>query len=195
MEKIVELFLKYGLLPTCLLIVVFLIIQEPERAVKLKAWLTAPFFRLFKWFSKAHISAEVSSNANEFLKSDIFSQLSHADRYKLKVRWVQEANDPILTQKGTLILRLKEEDDQTKNILSAVHSALRHVLFPLMRKNLNATCNNSIDLVILKKLSEKLGSHGKATFKRYFLDPQSDIDVKINGLIIKLQKLDTHGFF
>ena len=156
MDKIVELFLKYGLIPTCLLIVIFLIVQEPDRAIKLKALVTKPFFRLFRWFSKSYIESKVASNANEFLSSNIFSQLSNADRYAIKVKWVEKATDPILSENGTLILRLKEEDDQTRNILSAVHSALPHVLCPLIRKNINPTCISSIDLTILKKLSDKL---------------------------------------
>lgn len=194
MDKIVEQFLKYGLVPTCLLIVIFLVVQDPERAVKLKAIFTRPFFRLFKWFSKSHIEAKVASNANEFISSNIFSQLSSTDKYSIKVKWVEKPTDPILSESGTLILRLKEEDDQTRNILAAVHSALPHVLCPLIRNNINSTCKNSIDLTVLKKLSDKLGTHGKVSFKRYFLDPQTELDEKISELIIKLQKLDENGF-
>lgn len=112
----------------------------------------------------------------------------------MKVKWVKEVTDPILSQNGSLILRMKEEDDQTKNILSAVYTALPHVVCPLIRKNINKTCEKSIDLAILKKLSFKLGKHGKLTFKKYFLDPETELDSKINDLIIKLQSLDDHGF-
>ncbi|MFM2393645.1 MAG: hypothetical protein RLZZ546_1627, partial [Bacteroidota bacterium] len=194
MDKIVEQFLKFGLFPTCLLIIIFLIVQEPERAEKLKSIITRPFFKLFKWFSKTHIESKISSNVNEFLNSSIFSELSQADKYKIKVKWVEKPTDPILSENGVLILRLKEEDDQTKNILTAVHTSLPHVLCPLLRKNINSTCNNSIDLVVLKKLSEKLGNHGRVAFKKYFLDPQTEVDTKINDLIIKLQLLDNNGF-
>lgn len=194
MDKIVEQFLKYGLLPACLLIILFLIVQDPDRAVKIKALLTRPFFILFRWFSKSHIESKVASNVNEFLSSSIFSQLTTTDKYKVKVKWVETPTDPILSENGTLILRLKEEDDQTRNILSAVHTALPHVLCPLIRKNINSTCTSSIDLTILKKLSDKLGTHGKVSFKKYFLDPQTEVDVQISSLILKLQRLDENGF-
>lgn len=194
MDAIIKEILKFGLVPTFLLVILYLIIQEPERANKLKAIITQPFFRLFRWFSKEHISSKVSSQANEFFNSSIFSQLTHAERYNLRVKWVKEVNDPILSENGTLILRMKEEDDQTRNILAAVHTALPYVVCPLIRKNINKTCEKSIDLAILKKLSSKLGKHGKLTFKKYFLDPETEIDSKINELIIKLQSLDDHGF-
>ncbi len=51
MDKIVELFLKFGLIPACLLIALFLIVQDPDRAVKLRVVIIEPFYKLFKWFS------------------------------------------------------------------------------------------------------------------------------------------------
>src|SRR5690606_5964542 len=128
-----------------------------------------------------------ASQANEFLSSSVFSQLTHSENYNIKVKWVKEASDPIFKENGSLILRMKEEDDQTQNILSAVHTALPHVLCPLIRKNINKTCEKSIDLAILKKLSNKLGKHGKLSFKKYFLDPETELDSKISELIVKLQ--------
>jgi hypothetical protein len=89
---------------------------------------------------------------------------------------------------------MKEENDQTKNILSAVHTALPHIICPLIRKNLNQTFEKSIDLAILKKLSNKLGRHGKIIFKKYFLDPETDLNSKIRDLLQKLQQLDEYGF-
>lgn len=195
MDEIVKEVLKFGLIPTFLLVLLYLVIKEPDRAVKLRALITQPFFILFKWFSKSHIASKVSSQANEFLNSSVFSQLTHAERYDVKVKWVKEVSDPILSKNGTLILRMKEEDDQTKNILSAVHTALPHILCPLIRQNINRTCSKSIDLTVLKKLSSKLGKHGKLTFKRYFLDPETEVDSQINEMIYKLQTLDNHGLF
>lgn len=195
MDELIKEILKFGILPTFLLVVLFLIIQDPDRAIKIRALITEPFFKFFKWFSREHISSTVSSHANEFLNSSIFSQLTHSERFKIKVKWVKEQNDPILSEDGTLILRMKEDDDQTKNILSAVHVALPHVTCPLIRSNINSTCEKSIDLTVLKKLSEKLGQHGRLTYKKYFLDPETEDDKSINDLIKKLVELDRHGFF
>lgn len=195
MDDLIKEILRYGIVPTFLLVALFLLIQDPERAVKLKAIILAPFYKFFKWFSREYIAATVSSHANEFLNSSVFSLLAQSDRFKLKVRWVKEQNDPILDKNGTLILRMKQDDDQTKNILSAVHVAIPQVICPLIRSNISSTCEKSIDLTILKKLSNKLGHHGKIVFKRYFLDPETENDHKINDLIVKLLKLDRHGFF
>ena len=94
-----------------------------------------------------------------------------------------------------MILRLREDNDQTKNILSAVHTALPHVLCPLIRDNMNSVCEKSIDLSVLKKLADKLGKHGNITFNKYFLRPEADNDKLINELIKKLLQIDKHGLF
>ena len=195
MDELIKEILKIGLIPTFLLVILFLIIQDPDRVYKIKAIITEPFFKFFKWFSREYIASNVSANANEFLNSSIFSLLTHSERFNVKVKWVKEVNDPILSKQGTLILRMKEDNDQTKNILSAVHSALPYVLCPLIRTNINKTCEKSIDLTVLMKLAEKLGKHGKITFKNYFLDPETENDFQIQKLIKKLIILDKHGFF
>src|SRR6056297_1715511 len=109
MDELVKNILQYGLIPTFLLIALILIIQDPDRATKLKALITQPFFRFFRWFSKEHISSKVSSQVNEFLNSKIFNLLAQSEKFSLKVKWVSEPNDRILSENGTLILRLKEE--------------------------------------------------------------------------------------
>ena len=195
MDELIKEILKFGLIPTFLLVILFLVIQDPDRVYKIRALITEPFFKLFKWFSREHIASNVSSHANEFLNSSIFPLLTHSERYNVKVKWVKEVNDPILSKQGTLILRMKEDNDQTRNILSAVHTTLPYVLCPLIRANINKTCEKSIDLTVLMKLAEKLGKHGKITFKNYFLDPETENDFQIHELIKKLIILDKHGFF
>lgn len=195
MDTLAKEILKIGLLPALLFVLIFLIFQDPDRIPKLKAVLTEPFFKLFKWFSKEHISSKVSSAVNEYFKKDFYSSLVNTDKYNFKVKWVSNTSDPVLNEDGSLILRLKEEPDQTKNILTAVHVALPHVICPLTRNNISLSCSKSIDLAILQKLSFKLGMHGKATFKRYFLDPETKKDEEIGHLISELIKLDKHGFF
>lgn len=195
MGDIIKEVLKIGLLPTILLIAVFLIVQDPDRAVKLKSIITEPFFKIGKWFSKEYISSTVSSNVNEFFKRNLYSLLTDSEKYNIKIKWVTKPTDPLLDKHGTLILRLKEDNDQTKNIISAVHVALPHIVCPLFRNSIHQSFIKSIDLTILQKLSYKLGKHGQATFKKYFLDPETNEDKTIGELIRDLFKLDTHGFF
>ena len=87
MSELVKEILKIGLIPALLLVVIYLIVQDPDRAVKLKAIITQPFFKAWKWFSKEHISSKVSSSVNEYFKRDLYSSLVNSDKYNFKVKW------------------------------------------------------------------------------------------------------------
>ncbi len=195
MEELIKEILKLGLVPAFLLIVVILLIQDPDRGTKIKALITEPFFKLIKWFSKEYIASKVTDNVNEFFKRNIYNCLVDNEKYKFQVKWVSQTDDPVLSKNGTLILRLKEENDQTRNIISAVHVALPHVICPLIRNNISQLSVKAIDLTILQKLATKLGRHGVSTFKKYFLDPETNQNKEIGELVRLLLKLDNHGFF
>lgn len=194
-NEVIKKILEIGIAPAILLVVIFLIVQDPDRAVKLKSFITKPFFKFLRWFSKEHISSKVSGHVNEFFKRNLYPFLIESEKYNFKVKWVSKPNDPILKENGTLILRLKEENDQTKNIISAVQVAIPHVVCPLIRNNISTTSIKAIDLTILQKLTYKLGKHGKAIFKKFFLDPETNQDHEIGELIRNLFRLDRHGFF
>ena len=195
MDEVVKEILKIGLLPTLLLVIVFLIVQDSTRADKLKSLITKPFFRLFKWFSKSYISSEINASLNGFFNKNIYSYLIQNPNTKFKVKWVRKSKDPIFKNNGTLILRIRNEEDQTRNILSASKVALPHVICPLIRSNIDAHISSAIDLTIMKNLASKLGRHGKAIFKRHFLDPETIAEAQITDVLPKLIELDKHGIF
>lgn len=195
MNELIKLFAAYGLPTVCLIVFVFLIIQDPTRGEKLQALVTKPFYRLFRWFSKTHISSEVSSSLNTFYNNKIFNILVDKNKPLIKIKWVTESEDPAFSKDGNIILRLKEEKDQSKNILNAAQVSLPLVICPLVRSNLHHSYGKAIDLTLMKKLSNKLGRHGKAIFKQYFLEPETSQDETLGLLIQRLVELDNHGFF
>ena len=186
--------LKLGLVPAISFIILYLFIQDPYRIIKLKAIITRPFFKMKRWFSRTYIASEVSSTVNQFFTKDLFNHLILSEETDFHVKWVRKAKDPLLKQ-GSLILRLKQDDDQTRNILNATKVALPQVICPLIRSNLNSHISSAIDLTLMQKLATKIGNHGKLTFKKYFLDPETKEDKRIGGLISELILLDKHGVF
>ena len=193
MELFTEL-LKYGFVPAILLIIIFLFFQDPCRLIKLKAIITKPFFKVKRWFSRTYIASEVSSTVNHFFAKELFNHFILSEETDFKVKWVRKAKDPLLKE-GSFILRLKQDDDQTKNILNATQVALPQVICPMIRSNLDPHINSAIDLTLMQKLATKIGNHGKLTFKKYFLDPETKEDERIGKLINDLISLDKHGVF
>lgn len=195
MSEILEKFLEYGLIPTILLVIVLLIVQDPSRAEKLKALITKPFYKAFKWFSKAHIANELSSKINSYLTSNVYRSLIFTDKTSVKIKWVKRIEDPYFGKNGNLILRIKEDEDQTKNVLMATQMALPQIICPSIRYNLDKYTSTSIDLVLMQKFAEKIGRHGNLIFKKFFLKPETENDTRIGELFEKLIKLDNHGVY
>jgi len=191
---IVELILKNGPF-AILLIAIALIISDPDRAEKLKALIIRPFFRLFKWGSLQYVASEVNYAATAFIGKDIKALLPSTPDVKIKIKWVTSPSDPILSKDGTLILRMQETDDQSRNILAATRSALPYVIYTALRPNLERYVESAIDLVLLRRLSERLGRHARPVFQRHFLSPRIDEDPRTLKLFEKLLQIDNSGTF
>jgi hypothetical protein len=194
LKDILEFIVQYGL-AGFLLIVLVLIIHDPNRADKLRALLFLPLFRLFKWGSRQYLASVVGYTATEFLTKEVTSLVPSLPDVKLKVKWVESPSDPILSQDGTVILRLQETNDQTRNVLAATRVALPHVICPTLRPNLNHSAQAAVDLTVLRKLTDGLGKHARSIFQRYFLTPEVEENHRIAVLFEKLVQIDAKGTF
>ncbi len=191
--KILDFLKQYGLYGV-LLIAIVLLVHDPTRAEKLKVALLTPFFRLFKWGAKQYLASKVALSVSEFYRHQLTGFLSSPTKWKFKIRWVQTPTDPVLKKNGTLILRLEETNDQTRNILSATKVALTMTVFPTLRSQIQPNLQNAIDLTLLRKLSERLGKHAYPIYATHFLQPQVG-DTECAQLLAELLELDRAGLF
>ena len=192
--KLLEFIWQKGII-AIILIALLLIIHDPDRAEKLKELIFLPLFRFFKRGSRQYMAAKVGYTATEFLKRQIRTELNSVPDVKIKIKWVHSPSDPVLSQDGTLVLRLRETDDQTRNVLSATKVALPHLICPTLRPHMRPHASVAIDLTLLRKLTDGMGKHAYPIFQRYFLSPALDENVEIKALFTKLVELDSSGTF
>jgi small subunit ribosomal protein S1 len=193
-NKILEFIWDKGLI-AILLIALLLIIHNPDRADKLKELFFLPVFHFFKRGSKQYMAAKVGYTATEFLKRHIRNEFKSMPDVKIKINWVKSPSDPVLSRDGTLVLRLRETDDQTRNVLVATKVALPHLVCPTLRPYIKQHASVAIDLAVLRKLADGLGKHAYPIFQRYFLSPAVDENGEIRSLFTKLVELDSSGTF
>jgi len=193
-KYILEFILQYGLLGF-LLVVLLLIIHNPDRAEKLRALILEPSFRLFKWGSRQYLASEVGYTTTEFFKRHVTRLIPSLPDVKIKIKWVTSPSDPVLSEDGKVVLRLEETNDQTRNILAATRVALPHVVCPTLRPNLEQYAQTAIDLALLRKLADRLGKHARPIFQRYFLMPEVEENHTAATLFAKLVELDAKGTF
>ncbi|TWI96815.1 hypothetical protein JN11_03928 [Mucilaginibacter frigoritolerans] len=192
MDKLVLAILKYGLLPAFLCVIIFLIIQDPTRAYKLRTLLMSPFYKLFKWFKREFIANEVAGTLTHFFTKVLSMKTSYP--LKFKINWVKTDDNPIL-KSGKLIIRMRKDEDQTKNILTATRYALTKIVCPNFRHNIQPAYVTAIDFTFLHKLADGLGNHGKAIFRQYFLNPEVENDPQFVDILKKFLVLDKSGLF
>ncbi|MDD4877154.1 MAG: hypothetical protein PHQ86_08530, partial [Dehalococcoidales bacterium] len=178
-----------------LTIIIILVVQDPNRAVQLKAFIIEPFFKLFKIGSKQYIAARVSSAATDFIAHQLGKELSALANTKVKVKWVNSPEDPVLRENGTLILHMQETNDQSRNILAATKAALPTILCPTIRTNMQSYIETAIDMEVLFKLAEKLGKHALPVYQQYFLEPETKGNQEAKELLKRLRIIDRFGVF
>ena len=194
MEVIFDFIRDYGV-EGFLLVTLVLIIEDPERAVKLKALFIKPLFNFFKLGSKQYIASEVGYTATQYIRRHVTKYVPSVNDPKIRIKWVTSPADPVFQSDGTLIIRMQETNDQTRNILTATRVALPRIVCPSLRPNLEKYTESAIDLTILKNLSDKLGKHAQPVFQQYFLAPEIEENKRISELFSKLIILDESGIF
>jgi hypothetical protein len=179
-----------------LILTLVLFVHDPDRAEKLAKLLSKPFFVLFKWLPKFYISRDISLNVSQFLNRDILSVMDNSAALKVKVKlnFVRGKED-LRVMKDGIIIRLREDDDQTRNILAATNLALPYVICRHIRPNLDKNLSKAIDLTVLKKLANKMGRHAEYVYQTNFLDPELLENPTINDLIQQLVVIDGKGLF
>ncbi len=171
------------------------IIKDPNKVDKYISLVTRPIFIVTNWWSKTYIGSEVSYQVTEFFNRHVIKNIANQRNVKIEVHWVLDDKDPILDEDNTIIVCLKKDKDQTRNILKAAEISIPIITYSNLRLNVKAYLASSIDLVSLRNLASKLGNHGKYAFKKYFLDPRLIEDERIPGLYQKLVEVDNRGYF
>lgn len=198
LNKVWQLLANYGLLGFLifvLVLILLLIVQKPERAIELRVFVLLPLYRLFRMGSKQYIASRVSSSVKDFIGKQLGSQLPYLSDTEVRVKWVSTPTDPVLSRDGTLILRLEETNNQTRNIMAATRAAIPTLVCPTIRQNINNSLDTSIDLALLYKLSDGLGKHAHPIFLKYFLNPEISSDQTAAILLQKLRQMDRFGIF
>jgi len=192
--KIIDKIISGGIV-TFLLVLVFLLVQNPDRAEKLKELLLLPWFRFFRIGVRQYVSSTVSYATTTFLKQQVNGLISSAAPVKLRIRWVNSPKDPALHRDGSLVLFLRETNDQSRNILSATQVALPRVICAMIRSRMLPVISQAIDLTLLKKLADSLGKHALPVYQKYFLDPGIAEHPSLPELFKQLVELDSNGIF
>jgi len=171
-------------------LILLAIVVYADNLEKLKRLLISPFYKLRRWFARAYISKSVSLPLSNFINKEILPFIDNVEHKKIRVKFtfVSRIGD-IRQRKNKLIIRLKEDIDQDRNILTAANIAIPKFICPLVRPNIDPNLSKAIDLTVLRRLAIKLGRHGTYVYQTGFLNPELGNDPTINEHIQELVRL------
>ncbi|MCX5831926.1 MAG: hypothetical protein NT140_08580 [Deltaproteobacteria bacterium] len=178
-----------------LVVILMLVILDPDRAEKIKEIFFLPAFRFFKRGSRQYMAAKIGYTSTQFLKRELLPYLPSTANVTIVIKWVKSPSDPVLTENGNLILCMRETNDQTRNVLAATQAALPRVVCTTLRPNIHKDLEEAMDLTLLQKLASALGKHAKPVFQRYFLGSRTEDSENLRDIFSKLVELDAHGTF
>lgn len=138
------------------------IIKNPNNADKYVALITKPIYLLFHWCSKKNIGSEVSYQVTEYFNRHVINNIANQSDIKIEINWMLKDKEPILKEDNTVIIRLKKNKDQARNILKAAEITIPIITFSNLRSNIEPHLSKSIDLISLRRLAKLLGNHGKS---------------------------------
>jgi len=177
------------------IIIVILVVQDPERVNKFKIHVIKPFFDFFRWGSRQYLALQVGSASTEFIRHNLLSMMPEMATARLRIKWVKDVESIVGHADGTLILRMRETNDQTRNILSAIRVAIPRLVCVKVRTNLNPTAACAIDLALVRKMANSIGMHAYPVFQKHFLEPEFANSREAAELFSELVELDESGYF
>lgn len=146
----------------------------------------------FKFIRKTAIKNNIEGPCTKALKS-IASELPDLEIPSLNIEWVNKENLETKLKEGKAIVRLKFEDDETKNIIKATSVYVKDAFLKHAKPYLAKSFREAIDLSITKKILLK--STKNSITLSYFIDENSNLEDVVSEKCELIEEIDDNGLF
>lgn len=194
-----------SLLVIIILLLLFIGATKPENFQIYFGFIWRILAHPFKSLRKHSIKSDVEGPCTKALKS-IANELPDIDIPALTINWVSEDNLETALKDGKAIVKLKFEDNPTKNIVKATTIYVKDAFLKHTKPYINEDFRKALDISVTKKILlkiEKNSSNILSTFIDENTSESSDVfercelieDIDDNGLFtrILLRELDLFG--
>jgi hypothetical protein len=146
-------------------------------------------------FRPAYAARKVSHQASAYINDHILRRVVDTPPVNLKVEFVEGPHDAKLTADWSMFVRIRDERDQTRNILNALAATIPKLFYPHARPYLSPALVKGVDLQFLRTLARLLGSHAEQVFATDFLTPATATDPNLTPLVRILFDIEQGGLF
>ncbi len=182
-------------LPLTLGGIIIWLLANPNAAATASQYFWRILSSVFGAATRRYAAASVQAEATQFLNKHVLSRVSEATAVTLEVQWVESADDARRLENGQIVVRMRRDRDQTRNVVAAVRATIPQVLFPAARPYLDARLSNAVDLELLRILSDLLGEHAATLFHTEILAHQTASDPELLDLLRVMDSVNSAGLF
>lgn len=180
------------------LVAIFLVITAITKPENIKVWAGWIWYFLsyiFAGLRKKAVRFRIEGPCTKALKK-ISAEMPEIEIPDLKINWVGEDNLQSVLTSGKAIVKLKFDDDNTRNIVKATTIYVRDAFLPHAKGYLSSSLRKAIDLSITKKilLNVSFAQKNKQIVTQFInenLDHESEVLEKCE----EVEEIDDHGLF
>lgn len=193
-----EILASYGLTGILGLILLWHIVTaayKPENLKIVYGWVWYFLSIPFKIFRKRAIRFRVEGPCTKALKK-ISNELPEIDIPDLKISWVNEDNLKTKLTSGKAIVKLKFDNDNTKNIIKTTSIYVQDAFLSHAKSHLSVNFRKAIDLSVTKKILLSVSSkENNRHIITQFTDENLDQEPEVFEKCEKVEELDDNGLF
>ena len=144
----------------------------------------------FAFVRKKAIRFQIEGPATKALKK-FSSELGDINIPELSIKWVNADNFETKLKEGKAIIKLKFQDDQTRNILKATSIYVRDAFLNHSKPYIHDSFKKALDLIITKKILLSLSKNRSNLVTQFF--EENTIDDNVFEKCEKIQDIDDNG--
>lgn len=198
MDKIKESFepllISYGLPSFLVIIIVFLFYVAATKPENFKVYFGSIYQFLawpFKVFRKKAIRFKIEGPTTRALKK-IAREIPDIEIPDLVINWVNEDNLETKLKEGKAIIKLKFDDDHTRNIIKATNVYVRDAFLKHSKPYFHESLRKALDLIMTKKILLQINSNQSNLISQFFEENSIDSD-EVFEKSEKIEEIDDHG--
>ncbi|MBI5372557.1 MAG: 30S ribosomal protein S1 [Sphingobacteriales bacterium] len=200
MDKIKDFFepllRSYGLPGILILVIIFMLYVAATKPENFKIYFGFLYQTLawpFKSFRKKAIRYRIEGPTTKALKT-ISKEIPDIEIPDLVIKWVSEDNLLTKLQEGKAIIKLKFENDNTRNVLKATHIFVRDAFLKHSKPYFSDSFKKAMDLIVTKKLLLQIKNNQSNLVSMFFEENTIDND-EVFEKCEKIEEVDDNGLF
>ena len=145
----------------------------------------------FKFIRKRAIRFQIEGPTTRALKN-ISKEIPDIEIPDLVIEWVSEDNLQTKLKEGKAIIKLKFDDDNTRNILKATNIFVRDAFLKHTKPYLHDSFRKALDLIVSKKILLQIKTNQSNLISQFFEENSGDSD-EVFEKCERIEEIDDHG--